>query len=71
MSWRDDPITDKQKSLIEWMEDQQFFPLKDVFTGTTKGEAHDFIDEYLDLAIRGHYLWKKLCDKHNINTGIT
>ncbi len=49
MGWRDDPITDKQKMLIEDMMEFSDYPLPR-FTGTTKGEASDYIDKYGKLA---------------------
>ena len=50
-TWRDDPITEKQQRYIEDMYDFSEHPLP-VFTGTTKGEASDFIDKYAGLAHR-------------------
>ena len=49
MAWRDDPITDKQKVCIETMQEYSFYPLPE-FTGTTKGEASDYIDKWGKLA---------------------
>lgn len=49
MGWRDDPITDKQKMLIEDMMEFSAYPLPK-FTGSTKGEAADYIDKYRKLA---------------------
>ena len=49
MSWRNDPITKKQKALIDNMYDFSEYPLP-VFTGRTKGEASDFIDKYISLS---------------------
>lgn len=49
MTWRDDPITDKQKTLIDDMMEYSDYPLPQ-FTGTTKGEASDYIDKYGKLA---------------------
>ena len=47
-SWRNDKITDKQKSLIEQIE-----TILDIeFEGTTKGEASDFISENIKEAQR-------------------
>jgi len=40
MSWRDDPITQKQKDLIQRIE-------TDTFVGKTKGEASDYIKTHL------------------------
>ena len=49
MEWRDDPITDKQKMLIDDMMEFSVYPLPK-FTVTTKGEASDYIDKYGKLA---------------------
>lgn len=49
MTWRDDPITDKQKTLIDDMMEYSDYLLPQ-FTGTTKGEAADYIDKYGKLA---------------------
>ena len=49
MTWRDDPITDKQKTLIDDMMGYSDYLLPQ-FTGTTKGEAADYIDKYGKLA---------------------
>jgi len=49
MGWRDDPITEKQKALIEDMMEFSTYPLPR-FTGSTKGEASDYIDKYGRLA---------------------
>lgn len=48
-NWRDDLITDKQKMLIDDMMEFSAYPLPK-FTGTTKGEASDYIDKYGKLA---------------------
>lgn len=47
--WRNDPITEKQAKLIEEMNDFSEFPLPP-FTGTTKGEACDYISANLHKA---------------------
>lgn len=47
--WRDDPMTDKQKELIEDMMEFSYYPLPR-FTGSKKGEASDYIDKYGKLA---------------------
>ncbi len=47
--WRNDPITEKQKECIEEMQEFSYYPLP-VFTGTTKGEASDYIDKYGKIA---------------------
>lgn len=48
MSWRDDPVTEKQLAYILRMQEDAdmngAIPLPE-FTGTTKGEASDYIDE--------------------------
>lgn len=47
--WRDDPITDRQKQCIEDMQEFSCYPIPR-FTGMTKGEAADYINEYGKLA---------------------
>ena len=49
MNWRDKPITEKQWQCIE---DMQEFSCYDIpaFTGTTRGEASDYIDKWGKLA---------------------
>jgi len=49
MSWRDEPITEKQKQLIMEMNEFSEFPLP-AFSGTTKGEASDYINKNLKQA---------------------
>ena len=45
MGWRDKPITDKQRAVIEdIMEYCSYNPPK--FNGTTRGEASDYIDKW-------------------------
>lgn len=49
MTWRDDPITEKQEQTIANMEENAcmndaFVP---PFTGKTKGEASDYISNYI------------------------
>ena len=49
MSWRNDPITEKQECLIAEMEEEAmindaFIP---PFRGSTKGEAADYISAFL------------------------
>ena len=48
MSWRDDPVTEKQLNYIEQMQEDAgmngAIPLPP-FTGKTKGEACDYISE--------------------------
>lgn len=41
--WRDDPITDGQKKLIEEIRKKYNAP---EFTGTTKGDANTYIKKY-------------------------
>lgn len=45
MNWRQDPLTEKQKELIEKMQEFSYFPIPR-FTGKTKGEASDYIERY-------------------------
>jgi len=50
MGWRDDPMTEKQEKMIADMEETAcmngaFIP---PFTGQTKGEACDYIGNYLN-----------------------
>ena len=54
MSWKDDPITEKQKEFIEGAMEFSPYPLPE-FKGTTKGEASDWIDKYGKLATEN--LW--------------
>lgn len=54
MSWRDDPITDKQDALIAQIEEDAcmngaFIP---PFQGKTKGEASDYISAFIEVS---HY----------------
>ena len=47
--WRNQPITDKQKAYISDIQEFSLYnPPK--FTGTTKGEASDYIEQYGKLA---------------------
>lgn len=48
-SWRNDKITEKQKQLIDDMMEFSSYPIPR-FTGSTKGEASDYIDKYVELA---------------------
>lgn len=43
--WRKDTITDKQRQYIREMQEFSELPLPP-FTGTTKGEASDYISKY-------------------------
>lgn len=49
MSWRNDPITEKQKAMISDMMEFSEYPLQK-FTGKTKGEASDYIDKYIAIS---------------------
>ena len=49
MSWRDKPITEKQKECIAEMQEFSYYPIP-IFDGTTRGEASDYIDKYGKLA---------------------
>ena len=49
MSWRNKPITEKQKECITAMQEFSHYPIP-IFNGTTRGEASDYIDEYGELA---------------------
>ena len=46
MSWRNDPVTEKQLKMITDMIEFSEFPLPK-FTGKTKGEASDYINKWL------------------------
>ena len=48
-NWRNDPVTDKQRELIHDMRTHSDWPLP-AFTGTTKGEASDYIDRWIAKA---------------------
>jgi len=43
--WRNDPVTEKQLAYIQEMQGFSDFPIPR-FTGTTKGEASDYIDRW-------------------------
>lgn len=43
--WRGDPATEKQLAYIQEMQEFSDFPIPH-FTGTTKGEASDYIDRW-------------------------
>lgn len=49
MKWREKEITEKQKQCIQTMQEFSCYPLPK-FTGTTRGEAADYIDEYGKIA---------------------
>lgn len=49
MSWRDEPITEKQRKLIAEMQEFAEFPLPK-FEGRTKGDASDWIDQNMRKA---------------------
>lgn len=48
-NWRDEAITEKQQAYIAEMQEFSQYPLPE-FTGTTKGEAADYIDRWRKLA---------------------
>lgn len=52
MNWRSDEATHKQLNLIKELEAE----FGEKFTGTTKGEASDYIDK-----------WMKVIDKESID----
>ena len=45
MNWRNDKPTCKQLNLIKKLEDE----FGEKFTGTTKGEASDYIDKWMKV----------------------
>ena len=49
MNWRKKRITEKQKKCIEAMCEFSCYPLP-AFTGTTRGDAADFITKYGKIA---------------------
>ena len=49
MSWRDEKITEQQLNYIAMMEEFSEYPLPR-FTGTTKGEASDYIKKWEKIA---------------------
>ena len=49
MNWRDDKATEKQLRYIAEMQEFSEYELPD-FTGTTKGEAADYIDKWNKVA---------------------
>lgn len=51
MSWRNDPVTDKQLQLINDMFEFSDYPLP-LFEGKTKGEASDYINKYVKLLMK-------------------
>lgn len=48
-NWRDDNITEKQRAYILEMQEHSEYRLPE-FTGTTKGEAADYINKWTKLA---------------------
>lgn len=51
MTWRDEPITQKQKNLIESMMEFSAYKLPFIDTEhAAKGEASDYIDRWAKLA---------------------
>ena len=57
MSWRDDPITEKQEALIAKMEEEACMNGAWIppFRGTTKAEAFEYIANYLDKIHYSNY----------------
>ena len=49
MSWRDEPMTEKQREWILEMQEHSEHPLPP-FKGITKGEASDYINKNIALA---------------------
>ena len=49
ISWRDKEPSEKQLNLIAEMQEFSEYPLPD-FKGTTRGEAHDWIESNWKLA---------------------
>ena len=49
IEWRKSPMTERQKGYIEEMREMSEFPLPE-FSGSTKGEAADYIDRYIKMA---------------------
>lgn len=47
--WRTDPATKKQLAYIQEMQEFSDFPIHQ-FTGSTKGEASDYIDRWSKTA---------------------
>lgn len=47
--WRNDHVTEKQLAYIEEMREFSDFPIP-LFTGSTKGEASDYIDKWSKTA---------------------
>ena len=49
MSWRNDPVTEKQMQLIQDIQEfSEYHP--PAFKGKTKGEASDYINAHIKLA---------------------
>ena len=53
-AWRLRPITEKQKECIADMQEYSQYPIP-VFTGTTRGEASDYIEKWGELAHESTY----------------
>lgn len=47
--WKNEPATEKQLAYIAEMQEFSTFPIPK-FTGTTKGEACNYIDKYSKIA---------------------
>ena len=62
-NWRSDPATEKQLAYIQEMQDFSDFHIPQ-FTGSTKGEASDYIDRWSETA---HEAFD--CHSHGDNYG--
>lgn len=58
MSWRDDPITEKQEEMISNMQEDAGMngALIPPFHGKTKGEACDYISTYIRDVYRSFFI---------------
>ena len=58
MNWRTDKITEKQKQMIAIIEENAIMnnALVPSFSGSTKGEASDYISKYLHESCLSAYL---------------
>ena len=57
-NWRDDKVTDKQLEYILEMREHSEYPLPE-FTGTTKGEAADYINKWTKLAHESRWMMER------------
>lgn len=59
-AWRREPVTERQADFIQFMEEYRFdvFP---AFTGSTKGEATDYITRYRKSAYANAALMERSC----------